>query len=424
MKIKKPETILQWSANIDPKSSLSEDKNLFVPMHMDILVVGKESTHEWKPIVMEYGNLTNYKDYRGLGKFIATPADENPDREKKLGSGVHLHWVLPKAFRHGKQLKNEGSPNFPLIPNRWLIIRTIVSDTVGLIQKSWIVESDTETIKGKEKNWVEFIQTDPSQNLVPGKDALKTKNIGKVTEFNKDTWTDDTSKELFLNIQAPGNPSFAASYNASKNILGFHDEMKDANPGKYAYLVCGWYANPNQDLFNKSNQVLDTSKSNNTDVLKDVDLWINKMKELNWKLEALEEKYNQLKKYEPASGLLALTEEIHTQRFHPFDGGSIWVIEKKEKSNLTDKTLNEVSLDPFPDNISKMLKTINENQEEYDRGLDELAAIQNQTYADWFKKEMMYASDLVQMNDAEYDREITKLEGSLKTNLNRINLPG
>ena len=498
-----------WYDHIESKSFLSEDKNLFVPMHMDTLVVGKESTKEnrrkWKPIVVNYRNLTNDIDYGGLGKFITTPVDKDPNHKDKLENGVHLHWVLPKAFRHGEQLKNEGAPSFPLIPNRWLIIRTIVSDkteddSFSLDQKTWIMESDAEMANGKEKNWVELIQAHPGQNLVPGIDELQVKNIGKITDFNPTTWTDNVSKELFLNIQAPGNPSFAASYNASKGILGFHDNMKETEPGKYTYFVCGWYSNPTQDVFNNFSQVPNTSKTKDVEVLNDVELWLNKMKEFNWKLDGLNEKttlelprqllchsmaygvdwkgtggvkekevvysnnipnkknvkigignsgteamsalvleaigldnqrtldnllsafqYNQLTKYEPESGLRSLIDEIHNQRFHPFDGGHIWVIEKKEKNNLTDKTLNEISLDPFPEKISNLLHTINTQQEEYDRGLDELKAIQNQAYADWFKKVLINTRDLVpNEDDDEYDRAISKVEDLLNKNIEKI----
>jgi hypothetical protein len=84
----------------------------------------------------------------------------NPSQLRRNRLGVYLHWSLPRAYRSGKastdnvptsrsmQETNDSTvPVFPVVPNRWLIVRRLTnqkSDDGVLLPKfqSWIVESN------------------------------------------------------------------------------------------------------------------------------------------------------------------------------------------------------------------------------------------------------------------------------------------
>ena len=56
-----------------------------------------------------------------------------------LKAGVHLHFILPEAFRHGAA--DENGYAFPTVPNRYVVTRMYEKD--GKIQvKCFVVESD------------------------------------------------------------------------------------------------------------------------------------------------------------------------------------------------------------------------------------------------------------------------------------------
>jgi hypothetical protein len=61
---------------------------------------------------------TNVWENRGRFEDPAQPlSKELPDL------GVYLHWTLPSALTHGKAETNGDDPTFPLLPNRWIVVR-------------------------------------------------------------------------------------------------------------------------------------------------------------------------------------------------------------------------------------------------------------------------------------------------------------
>ena len=153
------------TSNLDSAVSGSpwSGPRLLVPVTLQALVVTEDYmgvSASWSILQTNYTNLQSYK----------VPVDPLPCQTGQLlapggqagqvWTGVVLHWTLPESLRHGTQ--SAGSPPsnggaasppggeivYPLIPNRWLVVRTYQNpsgkpnDPSNRVTKSWVLESD------------------------------------------------------------------------------------------------------------------------------------------------------------------------------------------------------------------------------------------------------------------------------------------
>lgn len=185
-------------------------------------------------------------------------------------AGFHLHWQLPKALGKGTQEADE-QPQFPTVPNRWLIIRRGGS----LETQAWMVESDylwpdrspLNLEKGKSKQdqnqsnhvCVPF-SPDPSKNHYQ-----RFRYLGRQMPLSEWLVADKTSAEYWgksLTAIGYGEPTFTAFYPNCYSVFGFYDaEVKKANKD-IQYDVWGWYSNPEHDYLKQClKNVLERSKA-------------------------------------------------------------------------------------------------------------------------------------------------------------------
>jgi hypothetical protein len=114
---------------------------LLVPVYLDALylptktdVLGEMTDYSQLPYY-ERSKLKNPgKAY--ISETVLTVPLTQP--ELSLKAGIHLHWSLPDALTNGIARDGEQGITFPLVPNRWLIIRR----GGNLAEKKWVVESD------------------------------------------------------------------------------------------------------------------------------------------------------------------------------------------------------------------------------------------------------------------------------------------
>ena len=106
---------------------MSTEKLLYVPIKVDAWVVNNK--------------VINPPDFEHLPRFIRRWSDPYTSSFSTANltfdepkPGVYLHWTLPNALRHSEKATNA----FPLLPNRWLIVK--LKDSVTF--NSWVVESD------------------------------------------------------------------------------------------------------------------------------------------------------------------------------------------------------------------------------------------------------------------------------------------
>src|SRR4026208_165254 len=100
---------------------IDDNRPLLVPMALDALVVTREArtSQNFQRWQMTYSSLDSFQSpepapFSGLEEFSTHPEKE----------GVYLLWTLPAALRHGTQTDpSSGAVTFPLVPNRWLVVR-------------------------------------------------------------------------------------------------------------------------------------------------------------------------------------------------------------------------------------------------------------------------------------------------------------
>ncbi len=163
--------------------------------------------------------------------------------------GVYLQWQLPEGLATGRHDEQEGIGDFPLVPNRWLVVR---HTGVAADAAAWVVHSD---------------YLDPNQGTVsyldPVSDHLKSTKIGRRHLLTPAApWTEPSSKPApFLTAVGPGLPAFAVFQPYNENVFSLHDRLErpavlddEGNPvtigdtATISYLVAGWYAEAGSDI--------------------------------------------------------------------------------------------------------------------------------------------------------------------------------
>lgn len=202
---------------------------LYVPINVEALVVNEKEkkSHEFLREGVPYNNVEN---------FIPVHTNENtpqPLTTEKMG--VYLHWNLPAALCEGQQNNETGETTFPLIPNRWLLIRINGKDDKRA-SKSWIIESDTDSYR---KGTIDFIK--------PNAVEFERTRIGKKIELEE--WENNVNEDLFLTAIGAGDIAFSAFQPYNENVLSMHDDLDGiADKDQLSYFVTGWYSDPDKDF--------------------------------------------------------------------------------------------------------------------------------------------------------------------------------
>jgi hypothetical protein len=203
-------------------------EHLLVPIALEALVVNENDFRntKWSIIHKQYGNLDKYEP-------IEPPPFAEGNNRPQIG--VTLHWALPDALTHGKPDAG-GKLTFPLIPNRWLVLRTGAAGGQSLPVKAWVVESD-------------FQDPDRGSNIFPNADGVSTTKLGFSEMLENWTAKNDEPFLTALGGARVNDPTFAAYVGNVENVVSYYDKLEGlaANPAQLTYMVVGWYARPNVD---------------------------------------------------------------------------------------------------------------------------------------------------------------------------------
>jgi hypothetical protein len=266
-------------ADADVPGSPWSGPRLLVPVTLQALVVTEQYMNvlsNWSILQTNYTNLQGYK----------TPVDPLPCQNGQLlapqgptgavWTGIVLHWTLPDSLRHGTQAAASPLSNgvaasspagggeivYPLIPNRWLVVRTYQSPggppnvPSNRVTKSWVLESDdlnttapTNSPLSQPNFWIQSTQT-PAY-------------LGQ--SYTLDQWLQNWPAEQLsppqsvpLTAVGVGDATYPAYIANISNVLSFQDDMSDL-PGPFSnnsyvpltYMVFGWYSDPTADpLYN------------------------------------------------------------------------------------------------------------------------------------------------------------------------------
>lgn len=229
---------------------------LFVPIELDVLLantalIDRDDFQRWK---YSYVNLNDDSFSSPEPDAIGTGYD---DRVKE---GAYLHWTLPRSLRTARQ---GSSSDFPLIPNRWLIVRIHREAGKDNASKVWVVESDCPSSDANHASyflvedavvasWKKSAQPDrkkakPVKISTEVNTGAYTVNLGKA--FDQTGWKEQAPSPMFLTAVAPGNIEFSAYMPFNEGILSFYDDLSDAPVScTLSYFVTGWYSDPGKDI--------------------------------------------------------------------------------------------------------------------------------------------------------------------------------
>jgi len=161
-------------------------------------------------------------DYTQLERF-QSPAHvpfRNETTIQNTEPGVYLHWTIPSSLRHASQA--EGNPSgpmqFPLLPNRWLVVR-YSGPTEARIANGWIIESD-------------YIGEDGSVTF-PSTSKVGQTNIGRCLPL--EGWVETGTAPLFLTAAASGDVHFSMFQSYNKNVFSFQDCLSITEQDTYSY---------------------------------------------------------------------------------------------------------------------------------------------------------------------------------------------
>ncbi|MEU7637887.1 hypothetical protein AB0C11_17615 [Streptomyces sp. NPDC039016] len=151
--------------------------------------------------------------------------------------GVYVQWQLPEALTRGRHDDQEGVEDFPLVPNRWLVVRhQAASDTV----RAWVVESDHLGLR-----------TGTVSYLDPEADEVTATKIGRRHDLTiASPWREPAdAREPFLTALGPGLLTFSVFQPYNENVFSLHDTLDDVSgKDRLSYHVVGWHADPGSDI--------------------------------------------------------------------------------------------------------------------------------------------------------------------------------
>ncbi|MFE4971388.1 hypothetical protein ACFRAR_04635 [Kitasatospora sp. NPDC056651] len=166
--------------------------------------------------------------------------------------GVYLQWQLPEALTRGRHDEVEGIGDFPLVPNRWLVVR-YRADTRQT--RAWVVQSDYLGTRADGQHVVPGTVSylDPDGNGSGDNDdgELKATFLGRRYELSAEQpWREPAdARAPFLTAIGSGLLTFTAFQPYNENVFSLHDPLDDvAGDARLSYHVSGWYSDPTTDI--------------------------------------------------------------------------------------------------------------------------------------------------------------------------------
>ncbi|MEK2479438.1 hypothetical protein [Streptomyces noursei] len=234
------------------------DDTLIVPVNVDALVVNQDlrqrdgqGFRRWRPNfnLLRHSLSPEVAPFTNEDPWNATQQGETDDKYKKY-DGVYVRWELPDALRQGATRAESGRTEFPLVPNRWLVVRQVQGRDD--LTAGWVVESDFLDPKDGTSRFMHPVRPDAGDPATtPYRSTIITTQIGKKQSINgSSTWsepTDASRKELFLTAVGPGIMTFHIYQPYHENVFSLHDPLDGVDSGVVNYQVMGWYSDPAQE---------------------------------------------------------------------------------------------------------------------------------------------------------------------------------
>jgi len=241
------------------------DIDLIVPVRVHALAVNgpmynTNGFRRWQPDVINM--IFNKKTAEPFRPSAWPWWEQGPDATgnppfDKFG-GIHLQWELPEALTSGYTDPVTGLSNFPLVPNRWLVVRYYgpVHDRKA---RGWVVHSD-------------YLESEPLYDpgfvfgmdyyVIPGSEPPDYTWIGRIHDLTAGSWREPAARPGFLTAIGPGTPGFAFFDSYHCGVFSLYDDLLDLSiggrPGDFpavaelSYQVLGWYSDDRFDVLTRA----------------------------------------------------------------------------------------------------------------------------------------------------------------------------
>ncbi|MCC3770702.1 hypothetical protein [Streptomyces sp. UNOC14_S4] len=237
------------------------DETLVVPVNVDALVVnqsvrerGGQGFRRWLPNfnLLRHNRTPEPDPFTNEEEWNDTKGTGSDDKYKQH-DGVYVRWELPDALRHGGTRAEGGSTQFPLVPNRWLVVRQVTGKPE--LTTGWVVESDfLDPDKGTSR-FMHPVDASKDPATTPYRGTVIPTRIGRAQDIGADgtAWTepsasDASRKDMFLTAVGPGVMTFHVYQPYHENVFSLHDPLTGVDAtATLNYQVVGWYSDPAQE---------------------------------------------------------------------------------------------------------------------------------------------------------------------------------
>lgn len=363
-----------------------------------------------------------------------------------LQPGVHLHWILPSLLSGEipAELRTQDGFNFPSVPNRWLIVKSLaLPEEAPMEVNKWVVESDY--LHPTNLNQEPYAATIPYPGTAD--EPQPYRYLGVTTLL--DDWSPQNGDALRpFTAAGYGTPAFNAFYPNCHSAFGFFDTDIDSQMGEneYTYEVFGVYSDSADDYlvqllavfeqttgitadaagfgawlqdnfsldYNTSGGVphqmicygkisivpraFDTIPATETDLNATVVIGNTGTEAVSAylgthlqpdsplvaedQLEAIQLKQNL--EHRTVDIGAKFQEARHSKEFYGSAGGKLWTVvpDKTDTSGDSSQWNLQMTLD---DDLAHELNALNELQQTYDQAGFELDTLREQLFADWHK---------------------------------------
>jgi hypothetical protein len=239
------------------------DTDLIVPIRVHALAVNQHvyltnGFNRWWP---NFNNMLNNKESaepyapRRYPDFEAPALGGTPGRPSfESFGGIHVQWELPEALSEGFTDPETGEPHFPLVPNRWLVVR-YSGALPSRVARGWVVHSDYLEFRDISEigEYAQDLYITPGET--PG-----VNYIGRIYDLSKGPWVEPSRKPGFLTAVGPGTPGFAFFDPYHYGVFSIRDNLADLRTGlglypdlaSLSYQVIGWYSDDTFDLLHRA----------------------------------------------------------------------------------------------------------------------------------------------------------------------------
>jgi hypothetical protein len=220
---------------------MNDSGPLIAPIEVQAMVVNNANMNFVRS-AMNYRQLANFM---GPGPAPFQNDAGNGFAGGAANQGVYLMWTLPKAMRHGQQ-NAAGSLDFPLVPNRWLVVRlyrpaVAAPSPQAPAVAAWVIQSDfLDSTKG-------------TSSFLDPRTAQSTPTLigQKVPITSAAPWQEPSgATAYFLRAVTESNPAFAAYQPFNQNVFSLFDDLvtQGIGSGRVSYFVLGWYSQSAADI--------------------------------------------------------------------------------------------------------------------------------------------------------------------------------